>query len=268
MSRILDGNTVEHHIDSNEEDEHVATTPILPDNITPVLPLLARQVIKTLHSDGVIYSDDKPKFFDYILRNKEIISSYLYNMGIMLRVSNEDKLAFIERVGAEGIDDADENDENVSDNSVSIMRTPRALTLYQSLVLLQLRSIFHEKENQGDSLVYCDKDTLESLLSTFSSINDTSKKQDRDINGAIDYFAKHKLVKRAKTGSNRILIRPLIKYVVTLDYKDQMISDYVKIAQSNGVVIPKELIKTLPMHLQSDLFGTDDESDQNNKDAE
>lgn len=234
--------------DAHDTDEQETST---------MLPLDLRKALKVLHVDGVIYYADKPSLFLSLSRYIEDARIFMANLGVRIHLIKDDGLAYID-APEEMDDDGVDNDERF----VSVIRQTKSLTLFNSLVLIQLRKFYHEKENEGNDVIYIDHETLENAMVPFSKLNVSDRKSAKEVSGAIDLFSRHRLLKKETKGNPRYLIRPLIKYVIPLSYMDEMITMYLEMATSHGVEITEDIKTSIPESLQGSLFVDLDEEDR------
>ena len=249
-----------------QDDSHVIDEALSVDNTdteTSLLPLKVRQAIKVLHNDGVLYAEEKEDLFHAISTYQSAAQAVLDNLGIHIYISKDDGIAYIDSPP----DQQDIHDTELLDTErvTTVLKQSKPLPLFASLVLIQLRKYYHEKENEGNDNIYIDHDTIESLMSAFSKLNTSSRQSGRDINGAMKIFSSHKIVRLENKGNERYLIRPLIKYIITLAHMDEMISDYINMAKEHGISITKDIMDSIPSHIQTDLFGDMDENNENGK---
>ncbi|WP_119395079.1 DUF4194 domain-containing protein [Salinibius halmophilus] len=199
--------------DTNEENEFE------PSSEEGLLPLPTRKAIAYLLRNGVLLASQKPKLFADIVAGKRDIRSYLNQIFIDLTLDEHNGVAFI---GNQQIDDEDAE-------SFSLI-SQRQLLLIDTLLLLVLRKYYQERETQGEQTIAIDDDKMADLLSPFMPLFNRDKDFDRIFNPAVKRLLEKKLLLTIRGSEERYEVSPLIRYVVSAEFLQQLLSEYTRMA--------------------------------------
>lgn len=219
-SEILDPPPVAEP-ENAQETEQVSTQG--PSSVSApaadLLPLPTRKAIAYLLRNGVVLASQKPKLFADVAAGKRDIRSYLNQIFIDLTLDEHNGVAFI---GNQQIDDDDAE-------SFSLI-SQRQLLLIDTLLLLVLRKYYQERETQGEQTIAIDDDKMADLLSPFMPLFNRDKDFDRIFNPAIKRLLEKKLLLTLRGSEDRYEVSPLIRYVVSAEFLEQLLSEYTSMA--------------------------------------
>lgn len=191
----------------------------------------ARPALITLLKQGVILQSRKPKVFELILVNKEAIVDHLADMNLVLTLDERGGMAFIRQVGEE---DFDEDDDDSADMS-STMISRRALTLYETYIVLILRRHFQEREASGETKIIIDVEKILNDIVPFMPLSNSSNIDRRRLNGTLKNLQKKNLIMTVRNNEDRFEISPIIRHIVNAEFLENMIDEYQKLAQSGAI---------------------------------
>jgi len=188
----------------------------------------ARPALITLLKQGVILHSRKPKVFELILANKDAIVDHLADMNLVLTLDERAGMAFIRQVGEEDFDE--DEDDSIEMSATMISR--RALTLYETYVVLSLRRHFQEREASGETKIIIDVEKIMNDLVPFMPLSTSSNIDHKRLNGTLKNLQKKNLIMSVRNNEDRFEISPIIRHVVNAEFLENMINEYQKLAQS------------------------------------
>ena len=201
------------------------------------MPADARRALIYLSQQGVVLHSSKPQLFDNIVRHQASMRRHLSEIYCSLIIDEHSGVAFVARADfvAEnheqlaGLDKFDNDIEQaeLGDEDITSMIQKRTLTVYDTLLLLNLRKYYQERQNLGETEIIIDIEKLESLMSPFLPLTDHGSKDKKKLTGRLEYFAKnHKLVAIKRGNAERYEITPMIRYVVNASLLKAMLDEY------------------------------------------
>lgn len=231
---IVDGNADNCEVDLNgDELEIFASEPMRPDVDSKLkgrghLREETRPALITLLKQGVILHSRKPKVFELILANKDAIVDHLADINLVLTLDERAGVAFIRQVGEEDFDE--DEDDSIEMSATMISR--RALTLYETYVVLSLRRHFQEREASGETKIIIDAEKIMNDLVPFMPLSTSSNIDRKRLNGTLKNLQKKNLIMSVRNNEDRFEISPIIRHVVNAEFLENMINEYQKLAQS------------------------------------
>lgn len=228
-------NTVKNTLDNTTESLLEPTKPDSPD--TSDMPTDARRALIYLSQQGVVLASNKPQLFNNIVQYQASIRRHLSEIFCSLIIDEHSGVAFVARAdfsaenqsqltGLDAFDDEKEQLE-IDGEDVSSLIQKRTLTVYDTLLLLNLRKYYQERQNLGESEIIIDIEKLENLMSPFLPLTDHGSKDRKKLTAKLDDFAKkHKLVTPKRGTQERYEITPMIRYVVNASLLQAMLNEY------------------------------------------
>lgn len=248
-------------ITMNCNDE--ALDEVLTDNSKLVREVDARLrnvIIELLKSGSIVYSVDSHQYKLLTLPdNLLFVKSYLRNLNLEVVFNSENGLAYIRNL--ERDESEDEGENSVDDDSL-ISRS--FLTPFKSVLILILRKYYHERFSNGETEIVIDIDYIKNALTPYLELSVSDSRDNKKLNGALKDLAEHKLIKRlCSEDSDRILITPLIRYVIDVEKMQKMLEEFMKL---NSEKIPNKKTSSTENKnedsLIKELFEKDNESSE------
>jgi hypothetical protein len=196
-----------------------------------------RPALITLLKQGVILHSRKPKVFELILSNKDAVVDHLADMNLVLTLDERGGMAFIRQVGEEDFDE--DEDDSIEMSATMISR--RALTLYETYVVLILRRHFQEREASGETKIIIDVEKILNDIVPFMPLSNSSNNDRKRLNGTLKALQKKNLIMSVRNNEDRFEISPIIRHVVNAEFLENMISEYQKLAHSGVTDSPGEI---------------------------
>ena len=211
---------------SFDEDIPKESVPETIDEASFRLVPPARRALIRLMRQGVVNSKRNSAVFETLRRNEAAIQEYVAEMYLKMVLDPQVGIALLQEQAFEDLESEDEE-------PVSLI-SRRTLSVYDTLLLLVLRKYFQERESAGEQQVVIDIDHVESLLTPFLPLTNSSRADRRNLNGALDKMKERKILSGSKD-SERFEITPVIRYVVNADFLQEMLASYTTLAgQSIG----------------------------------
>lgn len=181
-------------------------------------PELRRALVELMRS-GVVLASAKPQVFELLCRYQPQIEAHLAEMYLRLLIDQAAGVALL-------LQQQDEDDfEQEEAGSALISR--RTLTLYDTLLLLVLRKHYQERQTAGEQQVIIDIDRIESQLTPFLPLTNSSRGDRRKLSGAMTKMKDKKLLSPVRGEDDRWEITPVIRYVVSAEFLERMLGEYV-----------------------------------------
>ncbi|WP_263078378.1 DUF4194 domain-containing protein [Endozoicomonas sp. Mp262] len=198
---------------SVESGKQPDEAPASADRLVPE----ARRAMIRLMRQGVITSKNHSRLFNCLCRHQALIQDHLANMYLKMMLDPQYGIALLQEQESEDI-------EHEEDEPVSLI-SRRTLTLYDTLLLLVLRRYYQDREKSGEQQVFIDTEQIESLLTPFLPLTNSSRSDRRNLNGALEKVRQRKIISGSKD-SERFEITPVIRYVVNADFLHKMLDSY------------------------------------------
>lgn len=178
---------------------------------------IARRAMIRLMRQGVITAKQSPGIFESLRKFQKPIQDHLADMYLKMTLDAASGIVLLQ----EQVESDLEPDE---DEPVSLI-SRRTLTLYDTLLLLVLRKHFQERESSGEQQIFVDIEQVESLLTPFLPLTNSSRSDRRALNGALEKMKERKIVSLSND-NERLEITPVIRYVVNADFLQEMFGRY------------------------------------------
>ncbi len=192
------------------------------------LPHEARRALVGLLRHGVIMAANKRLLFDALCRYRAQIDAHLADMYLRMLLDEQAGLAILLQ---QELTDADDEEEE----EIASLISRRTLTLYDTLLLLVLRRHYQEREAAGEQRVIIDIDRIEIALRPFLPLTNFSRSDRRQLKGALEKMKQRRILSAVRGEEERFEITPVIRYVVSAAFLEQMLSEYQKLArQADG----------------------------------
>lgn len=226
-----------------------ADEPLQPHEQTSLshseLPHEARRVLVYLMRQGVIMALQKPKIFEQLCLYETPIRRHLSEVYLQLVLDQKSGVAFVASSSFEQTENSDNPmlEEIDSEESTSLI-SKRTLSLYDTLILLVLRKHYQERETAGEQKIIIDIEQLESYLTPFSPISDHGSKDRKKLLTRVKEMTRRKVLSTIRGTEDRYEITPIIRYVVSANFLESMLSEYQSLASEhteNPLVLDKEI---------------------------
>lgn len=210
------------------------------DGITG-MNLESRNDLVYLIKNGVVEYSDNQERFERIIKNKSCLIPHLYALHLTMIIDEKNGLIILENL-----------DKEKDEDKLYLLKT-RVLTLFNSLLLVQLRKYYMDRIKVGEQLVVIDLETLENLMAPFLPISNRNSLERRDLRKNVEDFLKQfKFVKAIKNSEDRYEISSLICHFATAE-KIRYFNDYVaKLSEKQGIDTTSDSDKE--EYEQADLF--------------
>lgn len=223
-------------IASNNEDDTQPVTSNTEHN-TPVergsMPTEAKRALVSLLRFGVILASQKIKLFETICHYKTSIDTHLADVYLKLILDQPNGVAYVEQMN----DTIDEDDE------VSPLIIKRPLSVYDTILLLVLRKYYQERETAGEKKIIVDIERIETFLSPFLPLTNSSKSDRRTLTISVNRMKERHILATVRGCDDRFEITPIIRYIVNAAFLESMLQEYQKLsqaAQSGNVIIDED----------------------------
>ena len=213
------------------------------------MPHDARRALVYLLRQGSVLAAQKAKLFESLCRHELAIREHLAAVYLQLVLDQKSGVAFVASSAYQNEhDDADaEPDAEEQAEESTTLITRRALSLYDTLILLVLRKHYQDRESAGEQKITIDVERLESYLAPFLPITDYASKDRRKLLARVKEMVRRKVLSSIRGTEDRYEITPIIRYVVSASFLESMLAEYLQLAESAGLASP--------------LLNNDDETD-------
>lgn len=217
--------------ESHPEKENAVTA--MPSDLDqPMLPEASRALVSLLRQ-GVILSSQKPKLFDSLCRYQEVVRRHLSEVYLKLVLDEKSGLAFVASIQTESEADIDNSDE---EETVSLI-SRRMLSLYDTLLLLVLRKHYQNRETAGEQRIIVDVERIMSYLTPFIPLTNRGKSDREKLNAALKKMVDKKILSLVRGSEDRYEITPVVRYVVSAEFLETMLVEYMKLAAESGAQV-------------------------------
>ncbi len=186
------------------------------------LPNEARRALVALLRYGVIMAANKRLLFDALCRYETQIQEHLENMYLRMLVDEQAGLVLL--LQQDGTD-TDEEEETSS------LISRRAMTLYDTLLVLVLRKHYQDRETAGEQRVIIDIDRIEIALRPFLPLINSSRSDRRQLSSALKNMKERRILAAVRSEEERFEITPVIRYVVNAEFLEKMLQEYQKLVE-------------------------------------
>lgn len=184
------------------------------------LPHEARRALIYLLRQGSALARQKSEIFKLICRYQDSLRNHLENMYLRLAIDERYGIAFIANA---------HNDEDEDDESVRLI-TRRTLTLYDTLLILVLRKYFQDRETQSEHKIVIDIESIEAGLSPFLPLTNSTRSDRRQLVTSLKRMIEKRILGVVRGSEERFEISPLVRYVVSAEFLQHMLSEYRRLA--------------------------------------
>lgn len=226
FSDIEEGVLADHEAHSEPKSELNPSA----ENLGKMSPQ-ARRALVSLMRYGVILATQKINLFESICRYQIAMRQHLSDVYLKLILDEQNGVAFIVSVTDE---DSNNREEPEDEDRVSLI-IKRTLTLYDTLLLLVLRKHYQERETSGEQKVVIDLERIEGNLQPFLPLTNNSKADRSKLIAALKKLHEKKIIVQIRSGQDRFEISPIIRYVVKAEFLEQMLCEYVRLAEEAGI---------------------------------
>ncbi len=225
--------TTEGHHTTKESTfaENVSSSTSEPDTISSTMPPEARRALVSLLRQGVILASQKAKLFESLCRHQTAVRRHLSEVYLKLVLDEKTGVAFVASIQKE----EDTELDNFADNEIVSLLSRRTLSLYDTLLLLVLRKHYQDRETSGEQLIVIDRERVESYLTPFLPLTNSTKSDRRKLGAALERMVKKKLLRKIRGSKDRYEITPVIRYVVSAEFLENMLDEYLRIAAENDI---------------------------------
>ena len=230
------------------DGESVNDESTIKNTIPDPMPGDASRVLVHIMRHGVIFHAQKPNLYHSLCRYQSMIQRHLSEVYLTLVLDERQGIAFIARSDSEtsgssqdsfdsastsGPKDllADELIDSTDDEHTHSLISKRTLTLYDTLILLMLRKYYQERETSGEQKIIIDIERLSSLLTPFLPLTDHTSRDLKKLSARLKELSRRHLLSSIRGTDDRYEITPLIRYVVSADFLESMLDEYMRLAQ-------------------------------------
>lgn len=231
------------------------------------MPGDASRVLVHIMRHGVIFHAQKPNLYNSLCQHQSMIQRHLSEVYLSLVLDERQGIAFIARSDSETSGSsqdsfdaastsdpkdllADELIDSTDNEHTHSLISKRTLTLYDTLILLMLRKYYQERETSGEQKIIIDIERLSSLLTPFLPLTDHTSRDLKKLSARLKELSRRHLLSSIRGTDDRYEITPLIRYVVSADFLESMLDEYLRLAQG-----------TTNTELESPTFENDDFED-------
>lgn len=207
--------------------------PAANENSEKAMPPEARRALVSLLRQGVILYSQKAKLFEVLCQHQAAVRRHLSEIYLKLVLDERAGVAFVAGIQSE----EDGELEHIADEEPVSLISKRTLSIYDTLLLLVLRKHYQDRETSGEQRIIIDTERVESYLTPFLPLTNSTKSDRRQLNGALQKMVKKKILAAVRGSDDRFEITPVIRYVVNAEFLESMLNDYLKIAQENGLLL-------------------------------
>lgn len=207
------------------------------------LSIEARKALVSLLKHGVILAFQKNHLFAVICRYQNSIRRHLSEVFLQLVLDEKAGVAFIASYQSEYQLSAIEENDTSSDEDTASLITRRTLSLYDTLLLLVLRKHYQDREAVGEQKIIIDVERIESYLTPFLSLTNSTRSDRRKLNAALQKMVAKKILASIRGSDDRFEITPIIRYVVNAEFLETMLNEYGKIARETGVALEEPKVE-------------------------
>ncbi len=184
-------------------------------------PELRRALVELMRA-GVVLANSKPQVYEQLCRHQREIDEHLANMYLRMLVDDSAGIALLLQQQDDACFESDE------ESSALISR--RTLSLYDTLLLLVLRKHYQERQTAGEQQIIIDVERIESQLTPFLPLTNSSRSDRRKLNSALTKMKEKKLLSAIRGDDERFEITPVIRYVVNAEFLERMLTEYESLA--------------------------------------
>ena len=224
------------------------TETIITDNQTETtdnsMPHEARRVLVYLMRKGTLLSTQNANLFELLCYHQNAIRRHLSEVYLQLVLDQKNGVAFVASYQYENnfleLQNNNESTEYGYDDDITTpeettsLITKRTLTLFDTLILLVLRKHYQDRETSGEQKITISIDQLESYLLPFLPITDHASKDSKRLLSRVKEMIKRRILSNITGSEDRYEITPLIRYVVSANFLESMLSEYESLAYEHN----------------------------------
>lgn len=230
------------------DGESVNDKSSLKNTMPDPMPGDASRVLVHIMRHGVIFHAQKPNLYNSLCQYQSMIQRHLSEVYLTLVLDERQGIAFIARSDTETASSSQDTfdsactsepkdllaneliDSNDDEHTHSLI-SKRTLTLYDTLILLMLRKYYQERETSGEQKIIIDIERLYSLLTPFLPLTDHTSRDLKKLSARLKELSRRHLLSSIRGTDDRYEITPLIRYVVSADFLESMLDEYLRLAQ-------------------------------------
>lgn len=216
------------------------------------MPPEARRALVSLLRQGVILSAQKPKLFLSVCRYQTEFRRHLSDMYLRLVLDEKTGVSFVANIDSEQsfgeqnavVAEPNNATDEFSDDEESVsLIIRRTLSLFDTLLLLVLRKHYQERETSGEQKVVIDVERVESNLSPFLPLTNSSKNDRKKLHAALQKLVQKRVLRAVRGSDDRFEISPIIRYVVNAAFLESMLAEYHRLSIDSGLESPEKVIE-------------------------
>ncbi len=189
----------------------------------------ARRSLVYLLRQGVLLASRKAQLFEALCTHQIPIRRHLAEVCLTLVLDEARGVAFVKSINKEEEPEL----ESFADDEIVSLITKRPLSLYDTLLILVLRQHFQNREASGEQLIVIDQERVESHLNPFLPLTNNSKSDRKKLTSSLKRMVEKKILKKMRGDDDRYEITPIIRYVVSADFLEQLLDEYRRLANEN-----------------------------------
>lgn len=195
----------------------------------------ARRAVVELMRQGVVMAESRRLVFDTLCRHQDDIRSHLANMYLRMQIDEPAGLVLL----LQGEPDTEtDSDATQSEEEAPALISRRLLSLYDTLLLLVLRRHYLDRETAGDSRITIELDQIAERLIPFLPLTASQSQDRKRLNGSIEQMKKRRILAAVRGEADRFEITPVIRYAVSAELLERLLSEYRRMAAEAGTQAP------------------------------
>ena len=206
------------------------------------MPHDARRALVYLLRQGSVLAAQKAKLFESLCRHELAIRKHLAAVYLQLVLDQKSGVAFVASSAYQNEHDEAETEPSAEEQAEAeestTLITRRALSLYDTLILLVLRKHYQDRESAGEQKITIDVERLESYLAPFLPITDYASKDRRKLLARVKEMVRRKVLSSIRGTEDRYEITPIIRYVVSASFLESMLAEYLQLAENADLAAP------------------------------
>jgi hypothetical protein len=219
-----------------DEDISLLDDTAADESSEKMMPPEARRALVSLLRQGVILYSQKAKLFESLCQHQSAVRRHLSEVYLKLVLDEKAGVAFVAGIRSK----EDEELENLDDEEPVSLISRRTLSIYDTLLLLVLRKHYQDRETSGEQRIVIDTERVESYLTPFLPLTNSSKSDRKQLNAALQKMVTKKILGPVRGSDDRFEITPVIRYVVNAEFLESMLNEYLKLARENGLLNENE----------------------------
>ncbi len=213
-------------VEDEYEGEDLIPSDLSTANEDSLVPVVLKQAMSLLVTRGAFFREDKPAMFEALRDNEEEAGAFFASIFMVLVINPSSGLAIIQP-----------EDTDVPHNALV---RPRSLSLYDSVVLVQLRKHYQEKVIAGEEGVYIDVEEIEQAITPLLPVASSETRDRSKLNAALSRFGEQKILRKAQGRDKHYEITPVIQHVVNGDMLAELEKKYRSLAGDHSIDLAEE----------------------------